>query len=240
MDNRDLKERLLNLKSNLAKVISEIDKIYAALDRVEDSPPAKKDPSLLVAAQLPREVDLPVAPVAVEEAANAIETSYLNQVAETDAGIRGSFDGLNLVTLEGETYEVPANYAAKTKLVCGDTLIMQSHEGRNLFKVIDRVPTIEISGIAMKKDDGWFILNADKSYKISDAAADFNKLSEHCEVKVLIPENSSNCNFATFVEAVCEDENKGSTSSADTSEGSSAPKDLSLGNLRVIEDDDLR
>ncbi|OGC49189.1 hypothetical protein A3A69_02500, partial [candidate division WWE3 bacterium RIFCSPLOWO2_01_FULL_37_15] len=90
-------------------------------------------------------------------------------------GIEGVFDGTYLVTQDGQKYEVPANYAAKSRLVYGDLLKMVEEEGKTMFKQIEKAPRKRIEGILNKKEGSWYILTDSGSYKISDNAAEFSR-----------------------------------------------------------------
>ena len=48
----------------------------------------------------------------------------------------GLFDGYKLVIKDGSSFEVPQNYAAKTKLVFGDKLRMTEENGKKMFKQV--------------------------------------------------------------------------------------------------------
>ena len=65
-------------------------------------------------------------------------------------GVIGTFDGSHMVTESGDKYEVPANYAAKTKIVFGDVLKMIKDKNRNLFKHVDKVEREKIHGILLQ------------------------------------------------------------------------------------------
>ncbi len=133
-------------------------------------------------------------------------------------GTLGQFDGLHMVAQDGQKYEVPANYAAKSRLVFGDKLKMIQENGANVFKLIDKVPREKIDGIVTRKDGKWYVLSPAGSYKISDTAAEFNKLNVNDEIQALLPKGNYTTPYAAFDKL-----NKGINAPAPTSATTSAP-----------------
>jgi len=82
---------------------------------------------------------------------NRLESEYLKVDYTQVEGISGSYDGKYLITKDKEKYEVPANYAAKSKLVYGDVLKLIEEDGKKLFKQIERVRKERVEGILTKK-----------------------------------------------------------------------------------------
>ena len=115
-------------------------------------------------------------------------------------GIEGVFDGVNMVLETGEKYEVPANYAAKSRIVYGDRLKLVEEGGKKLFKQISRVERKRIEGVLSQKDGKWFLLTDTGSYKISDVAADFNKAEINCDAAAFIPGNDASASYAALDE----------------------------------------
>jgi hypothetical protein len=113
-------------------------------------------------------------------------------------GVEGVFDGFNMTDSEGKTYEVPANYAAKSRLVFGDKLKMVEKDGRQLFKQLEKVPRKTSQGIATKKEGLWYAITDTGSYKISDVAAEFNEIQINEELVVIIPEDNLGAPFAAL------------------------------------------
>lgn len=118
-------------------------------------------------------------------------------------GITGYFDGLFMVSSNGKKYEVPRNYAAKSKLVYGDVLKMiQDEKGANTFKQVEKQPRKKIEGIAVKKDNAWILLSDAGAYELSSTAAEFKNVQEHDEVTAFIPDNNSNVPYAALDEVL--------------------------------------
>ncbi len=125
-------------------------------------------------------------------------------VAEQDnePGVVGTFDGFNMLTDSGEKFEVPSNYAAKSRLVYGDKLKMTETDGKKFFKQIEKIPRRKIEGIINKKEGKWYFLSHAGSYRISDTAAEYNSVRLNDEAIALIPENNINAPFATLDKVV--------------------------------------
>jgi len=113
-------------------------------------------------------------------------------------GIAGTFDGQYLVGEDGNKHEVPANYAAKSRLVFGDTLKMIEEDGKKLFKQVEKVERKKIDGIVSKKEGRWYVLCDSGSYRISDIAATFNGVEVNDEVRIIIPTQNLSAPFAAL------------------------------------------
>lgn len=123
-----------------------------------------------------------------------------NQDASTPTlgGIDGIFDGKNMRGVDGNNYEVPSNYAAKTKLVFGDKLKLIKEDGKDLFKLNEKVDRVVVTGFLCKKDDGWYLLTDSHTYKVLDTAVEFNSGAENDEVEALIPADNIDAPFAAI------------------------------------------
>jgi predicted flap endonuclease-1-like 5' DNA nuclease len=134
----------------------------------------------------------------------------INPSYEDVPGVVGVFDGVSLVTKEGDKHAVPANYAAKSKLVFGTKLKMitlESGEGeekqtRTIFKQVGKIPAKKIEGILSRKDGKWHILSDAGSYRISDVAAEFNRVQPNDEATALIPEDNVKAPFAALLKVI--------------------------------------
>lgn len=115
-------------------------------------------------------------------------------------GIIGKFDGIYLVTDDGKKFQVPENYAGKSKLVYGDTLKMieDVSGGQSTFKQIERVPRTTLTGILVKKDGKLVAVTSDGSHSLLPAAVSFHHGVEGDAVMVIVPENARNCSFAAL------------------------------------------
>ena len=113
-------------------------------------------------------------------------------------GVSGYFDGAYLIGEDGSKYEVPANYAAKSRIVFGDTLKMIEEDGKKLFKQIDKVPRKRLEGILSKKEGKWYLLSDGGTYKVSDITAEFHKAELNDKAVAYVPENALNASYAAL------------------------------------------
>lgn len=141
----------------------------------------------------------------VESAVSVLKKTIESMEKETDKvdysqmeGEFGVFDGYKITTDGGQTFEVNQNYAAKSKLVHGDTLKLIEENGKKVFKQIDRVERMKLHGILTKKDGEWYVLTDRGSYKVSDTAAEFHKSELNSECTVLVPQDNPDAPFATL------------------------------------------
>lgn len=160
-------------------------------------------------------------------------------------GEEGIFDGFNLVTEDGQKFEVPANYAAKSKLVYGDRLKRIDKNGKKLFKHIDKIDRIKVEGILTKIGEDWFFVCESGQYQISNVAADFQKAEDGVEAICFLPEKLTDATFATLdkVHPKTIEKPLQSTSSSDTKGSEAKPEEsapLEEYNPRVVLDEDLR
>lgn len=120
-------------------------------------------------------------------------------------GTEGTFDGQYLVAADGRKTEVPGNYAAKSRLVCGDVLKVFADTGKQVFKQIDKVERKKIEGILTKKEGKWYILADLGSYRILDTAAEFNQAQLNDKASAFIPAKNLNSSFAALDKIYKED-----------------------------------
>ena len=113
-------------------------------------------------------------------------------------GVTGTFNGISMTAEDGKNYDVPANYAAKSRLVFGDVLKLIDEGDKKVFKQIEKVERRKIEGILTKKEGRWYILSDAGSYKISDNAAEFNNAQLNDEAVALIPANNVGASFAAL------------------------------------------
>ena len=130
---------------------------------------------------------------------------YIQQIEDANKksykeipGVMGVFDGFYMTTETGEKYEVPLNYAAKSRLVFGDTLKMIEEDGKQLYKQVAKVPRKRIEGVINKKEGKWYILAENGSYRLNDKAVEFNKLELNDKTIALIPEDNPSAAFAAL------------------------------------------
>ncbi len=183
----------------------------------------------------------PVPAVVTKTAAVAVSKPAAPSFRELD-GVIGIFNGVQMVSDDGKNHEVPANYAAKSKLVYGDKLKMVSEDGKNIFKHITKVPRQRVEGMLSKKDNKWYFVSDSGSYEVSSVAADFQRAAEGDEAVALLPEDLTNVTFATLDKVVKPKPQEMPVKTAAPSTPSEKPKPSipTDFNPRQLIDDDLR
>jgi len=122
---------------------------------------------------------------------------------EDSEGIEGVYEGTHMVTPSGEKIEVPENYAAKTKLVFGDTLkAFDGENGRKMFKHISKVPKKSLDGVLHNKEGKWSFVTDSGVYQVLTNAAEYRKAKDGDEATALLPEDTASCKFATLDKVV--------------------------------------
>ena len=115
----------------------------------------------------------------------SVKNLEINQIIE------GAFDGEKMISLDGKSYPVPANYASKSKLVEGDLLKLSiTEDGLFLYKQISPIDRRKIIGIVMSDDNGkYYVLSEGKKYKVLLASLTYFKAEEGDEVTLVIPKD---------------------------------------------------
>lgn len=139
-----------------------------------------------------------------KKAVQYLQAEEKREIFKHIPGIEGSFDGLQLVTSDGKKYDVPANYAAKSKLVYGDVLKLIEVDGKEIFKQVEKKERKELHAVLSKKEGQWFALTDAGSYQMSETVAEYNQFEVNDEAVVLVPEDNLNVPFAALDEMVTE------------------------------------
>jgi hypothetical protein len=134
----------------------------------------------------------------VKNAIDLMEQEERKAHYQSVPGTEGVFDGQYLIAQDGRKTEVPANYAAKSKLVYGDILKVFTDSGKQIFKQIDKVERKQVEGVLAKKEGKWYLLSDDGSYKISDISAEYNNAELNDKAVALIPKENSKVPFAAL------------------------------------------
>jgi len=114
-------------------------------------------------------------------------------------GVEGTFDGQNMLGMDGKKYPVPENYASKSELVYGDKLKVIRREDGNWFKQISKVERVPVQGILAKDGDNqWRLVTDSASYKIISAAVAYHKGEEGKDAVGLVPKGKSDVPFAAL------------------------------------------
>lgn len=124
-------------------------------------------------------------------------------------GINGIFDGEFMITKDGEKIEVPKNYAAKSLLVYGDELKkMVDDEGKEAFKILNKVDRKKIEGLLSKKDGRYVILADSGTFNLSKNAVEFRNIKQGEWILAVIPEKGPTGNFAAIDKVIVKEKSK--------------------------------
>lgn len=120
-------------------------------------------------------------------------TSKAEAPQKVEQVIEGVFNGQKMIDDEGNTYDVPSNYASKSKLVEGDMMKLTiGKQGNFMYKQIGPIERQRIRGVLYynEAESQWSVIGATgKSYKVLTASVTFYKGKAKDEVIALIPQN---------------------------------------------------
>lgn len=105
--------------------------------------------------------------------------------------IEGIFDGEGMIGPDKKHYDVPANYASKSKLIAGDVLKLTiMHDGTFLYKQICPIKRKKKIGFLEELPDGKFSVNVDNTqYRVLPASISYFKAKAGDELTILVPED---------------------------------------------------
>jgi hypothetical protein len=115
------------------------------------------------------------------------------QKSETEKIIEGVFDGQAMVGADGEFYDVPANYASKSKLVEGDILKLTINNlGAFVYKQIKPIERARQIGVLEQDSQNmqYYAVAEGKKWKLLTASVTYFKGEVGDEVIFLIPAES--------------------------------------------------
>ena len=104
--------------------------------------------------------------------------------------IEGVFDGKDMLGTEGTPYQVPENYASKSKLVAGDVLkLTVTPEGRFIYKQIGPVERESARGVVRYHDeeDRYTVFAEGREYAVLKASVTYFKGETGDEAVILVP-----------------------------------------------------
>ncbi len=138
----------------------------------------------------------------VENSTNDIIEQSLQEVSkretaviknENEKVIEGVFDGQSMVGADGQQYDVPANYASKSKLVEGDILKLTINNlGSFVFKQIKPIDRLRKIGQLIQDEQSLqFYAEAEgKKWKLLTASVTYFKGEDGDEIVFLVPAES--------------------------------------------------
>jgi hypothetical protein len=84
-----------------------------------------------------------------------------------DDGIEGIFDGERMIDANGKSYQVPPNYASKSKLIEGDPLKLYiGADGKYVYKQLGPVERRTIPGL-LRMEGNHYVVDADEGVTYS-------------------------------------------------------------------------
>jgi antitoxin component of MazEF toxin-antitoxin module len=113
------------------------------------------------------------------------------QGEKVDNIIEGIFDGEGMIGPDKKRYDVPANYASKSKLVAGDVLkLTVQNDGTYLYKQICPVRRRKKIGILEELSEGKHVVNCESNqYRVLSASISYFKAKSGDKLTILIPED---------------------------------------------------
>ena len=108
---------------------------------------------------------------------------------DEDDFVSGVFDGELMIGNDKKEYQVPANYASKSKLVPGDMLkLIVTDSGKFIFKQIGPVPRKNLVGTLEELDDGSHQVDVNgKKYQVLTASITFFKAKTGDKISIVVP-----------------------------------------------------
>ncbi|MFA5133777.1 MAG: hypothetical protein WC459_03175 [Patescibacteria group bacterium] len=106
--------------------------------------------------------------------------------------VEGVFAGDKMVGGDGKTYDIPPNYASKSKLVEGDILKLTiTSNGGFVYKQIGPIPRKRLVGelaIDAEKDEFWVVVDTNK-WRVLKASITYFKGEAGNKVAILVPQD---------------------------------------------------
>ncbi len=127
----------------------------------------------------------------IEKSMNEIKerNSEVNK-SENEKTIEGVFDGQAMIGSDGQVYDVPANYASKSKLVEGDILKLTINNlGAFVYKQIKPIERIRKTGELYQDPQSlqFYAMADGKKWRLLSASVTYYKGETGDEVVFLIP-----------------------------------------------------
>jgi len=105
--------------------------------------------------------------------------------------VEGVFDGVAMLTEKGKSYQIPANYASKSKLVSGDILKLTIlDDGTFLYKQIGPVKRVKLIGNLIEVEVGKYVVKVGETeYRVLPASVTYFKAETGDKLTILVPED---------------------------------------------------
>lgn len=119
--------------------------------------------------------------------------------------IEGIFDGVQFIAPDGRKFQIPANYASKSKLVTGDMLKLTIlPDGSFIYKQINPVEREKVVGVLEDSGDGFRINVNNKLYNVLTASITYFKAAIGDKIVALIPKDGKS-DWAAVENIIIED-----------------------------------
>jgi hypothetical protein len=128
--------------------------------------------------------------ISQESYAHFAEKAQVLSMSEGGKVVEGVFDGQNMIGPDGKQYQVPANYASKSKLVEGDVLKLTiAEDGSFIYKQIGPVERKKVMGVLLQDEKGDYRVIAEgKTYRVLLASITYFKADAGDEITIVVPE----------------------------------------------------
>lgn len=131
-----------------------------------------------------------IVPVTSTPPAVKIQTPEPKTPHDDSRVLEGVFTGDKMRSDDGEIFDVPQNYASKSKLVVGDRMKLTiPPAGAFIYKQISQVERIRVRGelVSGSSSGQWLVSSEEKKYKVLTASVTFNKGRIGDEVILILP-----------------------------------------------------
>ena len=117
--------------------------------------------------------------------------------------IEGVFDGQVMLSADGKSYPVPANYASKSKLVEGDIMkLTVAEDGSFVYKQIGPVARKQVIGTLNQHNGSYYVEVSGREYRVLLASVTYFKAKIGAQVSVIIPEDAPDAEWAAIEAAL--------------------------------------
>lgn len=179
-----IRQALLDMRQQLDMIVSALDESAPApvassplpTQAVEIAPPRDTPP--------PHYTPRPSTPPPVSSAWSMTQSASASRIVE------GTFNGQQMLGADGTLYEVPPNYASKSKMVEGDVLKLTiTSEGKHYYKQIAPRERKRLVGeLAQDPQGNWVVIAQRTPYRILTASVTFHRARQGDQVVILVPE----------------------------------------------------
>ena len=128
------------------------------------------------------------ADISIEQFVTPSETPESKQT-KGEQVIEGVFNGQHMIGPDGKQYNVPPNYASKSKLVEGDILkLIISQNGKFIYKQIGPIERERVIGsLALGKNGDYIVEQGSRRWRILTASVTYFKGESGDETVILVP-----------------------------------------------------